>query len=206
MDGSASFTLGVQARCTDGLCGRVAQVVLDPIDDKVTHVIVEPEHRQGLGRLVPVEWVGPRTDHVDLSCTRAQFDRLPIAEEVRFLEGSEGYMGYEPGEMLLWPYFGGNVTLPVVVDTLPMGEVAVRRGEDVHASDGRIGEVEGLIVLGANHQVSHVVLKEGHPFGRKQVAIPIAAVKSVGEDGISLSISKHDVDDLPAVKFHRPSQ
>ena len=206
MDGSASFTVGVQARCTDGLCGRVAQVVLDPIDDKVTHVIVEPEHRQGLGRLVPVEWVAPRTDHVDLSCTRAQFDRLPIAEEVRFLEGSEGYMGYEPGEMLLWPYFGGNVTLPVVVDTLPMGEVAVRRGEEVHASDGRIGEVEGLVVLGDNHQVSHVVLKEGHPFGRKQVAIPIAAVKSVGEDGISLSISKHDVDDLPAVKFHRPSQ
>lgn len=115
-------------------------------------------------------------------------------------------MGYEPGETLLWLYFGGNVTLPVVVDTLPMGEVAVQRGEEVHASDGPVGEVDGLVVLGANYQVSHVVLKEGHLFGRKQVAIPIAAVKSVGEDGIRLSISKHDVDDLPAVEFHRPSQ
>jgi sporulation protein YlmC with PRC-barrel domain len=184
----------------------VAQVVLDPIDDKVTHLIVEPEHRQGLGRLVPVEWVEPRTDHVDLSCTRAEFNRLEIAEEVRFLQGIEGYMGYEPDELLLWPYFGGNATLPVVVDTLPMGEVAVQRGEEVHASDGRIGEVEGLVVDGGNHHVSHVVLKGGHLFGRKQVAIPIAAVKSVGEDGIRLSIGKHEVDDLPAVEFHRRGQ
>src|SRR6266404_4126473 len=40
VDGSASFTMGVEARCSDGVCGRVAQVVLDPIHDTVTHLIV----------------------------------------------------------------------------------------------------------------------------------------------------------------------
>jgi hypothetical protein len=48
--------------------------------------------------------------------------------------------------MLVWPYFGGNTTVPVTVDTLPRDEVSVRRGEDVHASDGRVGRVEGLVV------------------------------------------------------------
>ena len=92
---------------------------------------------------------------------------------------------------------------PVVVDTLPVGEVAVQRGEEVHASDGRIGEVEGLVVDGGNRRVSHVLLKEGHLFGRKQVAIPIATVQSVGEDGIRLSITKQEVDDLPTVDVGR---
>lgn len=60
----------------------MGQVVVDPIDDKVTHLIVEPEHRQGRGRLVPVEGAEPHTGHVDLSCTRAEFNRLEIAEHV----------------------------------------------------------------------------------------------------------------------------
>jgi sporulation protein YlmC with PRC-barrel domain len=204
VDRFASFTMGVKARCRDGVCGRLAQVVLDPVADKVTHVIVEPEHREGLGRLVPTDLVEPGADHVDLRCTREEFDRLPVAENVQFLPGIVGYMGYEPEATLLWPYFGANATVPVVVDTLPTGEVAVQRGEAVLASDGRIGEVEGLVVDRGNHHVSHVLLKEGHLFGRKQVAIPIASVKSADEEGIRLSISKREVDALPAVELNRP--
>jgi sporulation protein YlmC with PRC-barrel domain len=204
VDGPDSFIIGVKARCSDGVCGRVAQVVLDPVRDRVTHLIVEPEHRQGLGRLVPIESAVPRPDHVDLRCTLAEFDRLEIVEKVRFLPGIEGYMGYEPEDTLLWPYFGGNSNVPVVVNTLPLGEVAVHRGEQVHASDGRIGNVEGLVIAGVDHHVSHIVLKEGHLFGRKEVAIPITAVKSVDDEGVSLSITKQEVLDLPGVEFRRP--
>ena len=206
MSDSSSFTIGVKAYCADGVCGRVTQVVLDPIADTVTHLMVEPEHRKGVGRLVPIERVEVRNDHVDLDYTRAEFDKLQIAEEVRFLEGVEGYPGYDPDDVLLWPYFGGNTTVPVTVDTLPVGQVAVQRGEEVHATDGRVGEVEGLIVDGRNHHVTHFVLKEGHLLGRKEVAIPISAVKSVDENGVALTISKHAVGDLPDVDFRRPGQ
>jgi sporulation protein YlmC with PRC-barrel domain len=202
---SSSFTIGVKAHCADGACGRVTQVVLDPIADTVTHLMVEPEHRQGVGRLVPIERVQVRNDHVDLDYSRAEFERLQIGEEVRFLPGIEGYPGYDPEDVMLWPYFGANTTLPVTADTLPVGEVAVQRGEEVHATDGRVGEVEGLIVDGRNHHVTHIVLKEGHLFGRKEIAIPIAAVKSVDENGVALTLSKHGVDDLPEVDFQRPA-
>jgi sporulation protein YlmC with PRC-barrel domain len=201
------FTIGVDARCSDGVCGRVTQVVLDPIKERVTHLIVEPEHREGLGRLVPVESVEPRANHVDLRCTRDEFDRLPIAEDVRFLQGIEGFMGYEPDDMLLWPYFGGNASVPVVVDTLPVGEVAIERDADVNATDGGIGKVEGLVVDGSTHHVSHIVLKEGHLFGRKQIAVPIAAVQSVDDAGVvTLSMTKHEVDDLPPVDLPHPGR
>jgi hypothetical protein len=44
-----------------------------------------------------------------------------------------------------------------------------------------------------------VLLKEGHLWGRKQVAIPISAVTLSGAEGIALKISKDDVRDLPEV-------
>jgi NADH:ubiquinone oxidoreductase subunit D len=51
------FTIGAEARCRDGYCGEVIRVVMDPLTRTVTHLVVEPEHRQGLGRLVPLELV-----------------------------------------------------------------------------------------------------------------------------------------------------
>jgi len=201
VDGSAAFTMGVRAVCRDGVCGHVTQVVLNPVNDQMTHLIVEPEHRAGLGRLVPVEWAEPGTDHVDLSCTQAEFGQLELAEAVRFMPGVEGSSGYEPEDVLLWPYFGGNATPPVAEDLLPVGEVAVQRGEKVHASDGSIGEVEGLVIDRDTHHVSHVLLKVGHLFGRKQVAIPITAVTSVDDDGINVTMSKDEVGDLPEVEL-----
>lgn len=196
-----SFTIGAEANCTDGVCGRVTQVVVDPLDKRVTHLIVEPEHRQGLGRLVPVEWVEGGGDKVDLRCTKAEFEALELAEETQFLPGAEGFQGYDPDATRLWPYLGGNTTLPVTVDALPVGEVAIRRDEEVHAVDGQIGKVAGLVVDPRNRHVTHVLLQEGHLFGRKDVAIPIGAVSDVGEDGIRLSISKQDVEELPPVEL-----
>lgn len=93
---------------------------------------------------------------------------------------------------------------PVTYEALPFGEVAVRGGEHVHASDGDIGQIRGLVIDTAGHQVTHVLLREGHVFGRKQVAIPIGAVTGVGEDGIRLDITKQLVQGLPPVDIDHP--
>jgi uncharacterized protein YrrD len=79
-----------------------------------------------------------------------------------------------------------------------LGEVTVRRGEPVHATDGDIGLVQGLVIDPSDHHVTHVLLQEGHLWGRKQVAIPISAVASTG-NGIELTIAKQEVQDLPPV-------
>jgi hypothetical protein len=55
-----------------------------------------------------------------------------------------------------------------------LGEVEIRRGDHVHASDGDIGRVHGLVIDPRNHRVTHVLLQEGDLWGRKQVAIPIS--------------------------------
>ena len=107
-----------------------------------------------------------------------------------------------------WLSLGGNpgvegelvsgVSETVTYDSIPLGEVAVRRGDRVHATDGEIGHVEGLVIDPRNHHVTHVLLQEGHLWGRKEVAIPITAVTGA-DDGIRLNLTKDGVRDLPPV-------
>jgi hypothetical protein len=57
---------------------------------------------------------------------------------------------------------------------------------------------------GGRH-VTHVLLQEGHMWGRKQVAIPIGAVTKIGTLLIHLSLTKHQVEDLPPVDIDHPA-
>jgi sporulation protein YlmC with PRC-barrel domain len=88
-------------------------------------------------------------------------------------------------------------------DRVPVGEVEVRRGDHVHATDGSIGRVQGLVVDPSDHHVTHVLLDEGHLWGKKQVAIPIGAVKSV-EDDVRLNLTKDQVRELLPIDLDHP--
>ncbi len=207
------FTIGTEARCSDGACGEVSRVVVDPVARAVTHLVVEPMHREGPGRLVPLDLVDATPDEVRLRCTKAEFGKLDSAEETRFVPGSGGYFPYGPEEMFSWPYYSlGGAGLPadigpqaVTYDTVPLGEVAVHRGDPVHATDGSIGRVQGLVIDPRSRHVTHVLLQEGHLWGRKEVAIPISAVTRV-EEGIKLNITQHEVQDLPPVDIDHPDR
>jgi hypothetical protein len=98
---------------------------------------------------------------------------------------------------------GGNISQTVVSDTVPDGKVEVRRGDQVEATDGDIGRVQGLVIDRRSRHVTHVLLQEGHLWGRREVAIPISAVASTS-DGIRLRISKQEVRDLPPVEVDHP--
>ncbi len=85
-------------------------------------------------------------------------------------------------------------------DRVPEGDVEVRRGEPVHATDGAIGRIQGFVIDPTDHQLTHVLLDEGHLWGKKRVAIPISAVKDV-DDGVRLTLTKAEVGDLPPVEL-----
>jgi hypothetical protein len=199
---ATQFTIGTEASCTDGVCGVVIRVVVNPVVRAVTDLVIEPKHRVGLGRLVPLDLVEASGDEVTLRCTLAEFEALNLAEETHFLPGDGLFPGYTSSEVFALPYYGlgvGNVTPPITVDALPLGEVAIRRGEPVHATDGEIGHVQGLVIEPVHHHVTHFLLQEGHLWGRKEVAIPIAAVTGIEENTIRLNITKQNIEDLPDV-------
>jgi sporulation protein YlmC with PRC-barrel domain len=230
MSEATAFTIGSEVSCSDGVCGELQRVVVDPLTRSLEHLFVEPPHRTGAARLVPIGLVESSADDaIRLSCTKAEFDALEEAEETQFLAGAGGDYGYGPGQVVSLPYFGlggmgmggvGSLGMggmgvgglgmgmggtdagphAMVTDHIPVGEVAVRRGDPVSAKDGEIGRVQGLVIDRSDHHVTHFLLDEGHLWGAKRVAIPIGSVESVGDaDGVSVSLTKDEIRDLPAV-------
>jgi hypothetical protein len=213
---AAGFTIGAEASCSDGVCGKVSRMILDPVALTVTHLVIEPKHRGKSGRLVPVHLVENTTGHIRLRCTIADFDKLDPAEETDLVEGADYEGGYgQAGSVQGYGGTGGmgvggsasgmgigmglGHSRPVVVqDVVPLGEVDVQRGERVHALDGEIGRVQGFLVDPGDDHVTHVLLQEGHVWGHKNVAIPISAVTGI-DNGIRLNLTKKQLEDLPPV-------
>jgi hypothetical protein len=216
MEAAARFEIGTEVHCEDGACGRLDRVVVDPARHRVTHLVVVPG--KGTPRLVPVDLVEAAEDGgLRLRGDLASFRRLEAAEETEFLPGSEGdpaSTGYAPENVVFWPYFAPNLTgsalgapggvgaldaeKPAVHERVPAGQVQIRRGERVEATDGETGRVGGLLVDERGDQVTHVLLTEGHLWSRHTVAIPIGEVTRVGTT-VRVGLTKEQLKDLPAV-------
>jgi hypothetical protein len=93
------FTIGADASCSDGACGKVSRVVVDPVARTVTHLVVELGHWHGPGRLVPLGLADATAGEIRLRCTLADFEKLDPAEETQFLPGTPGYPGYDPEQV-----------------------------------------------------------------------------------------------------------
>jgi hypothetical protein len=197
-------------------------VVVNPITRSLTHLVVEPTYLRGDRRLVPVGLVDSAGRQIRLRCSLSEFGDLQEAEETRLLPGAPGEWRYQQDDILSLPYYPlgsdhalarsdpefGGVAVPPTLDEseytrvtyhhIPVGEVEIRRGDHVHATDGTIGKVRGLVIDPRDHTVTHMLLDEGHLWGHKEVAIPITAVTGL-DDGVRLGMTKHEVRDLPPV-------
>ena len=108
MADTAQFTIGTGVSCSDGPVGRVSRVIVDPVAEKVTHLVVAPGHRGDLGRLVPLDLVDGRAGEIRLRCTGAEFEQLEHALKTRFMPATSDYDGHGYGrdQVGYWPYFG----------------------------------------------------------------------------------------------------
>jgi hypothetical protein len=194
------FIFGTTANCSDGVCGQVTRTILDPAARTLTHLVVEPTHHNAVGRLVPIGLVESTQGEVKLSCTRAQLDQLAPADTVELAEGRNYTDGGAEDAVLEYrdvsPRALGKQTPLVTTDDVPDGESSADRHGRVQATDGRIGHLKGFAVDQGDHRVTHVLLREGHLWGSKDVAIPADAIASM-KDGIGLNITKKQVEDLP---------
>jgi sporulation protein YlmC with PRC-barrel domain len=209
------LSIGAVTVGSDGYRGQVRAVVIDPVAAVVTHLVVEPEGRSGLARLVPLGLAEAEADtdandvraapgKLRLRCTEAEFMDLSAAEETL----AEFAVGQTVPVQLLPPGWrgtgepvaqGGDILrIPEreTVDVTPAGEVEEHGGDHVHATDGDVGQLRGFRLDPASGRVTHVLLAEGHLWGRKEVAIPFDRITGF-DQGIRLSLTRKQVQDLP---------
>jgi sporulation protein YlmC with PRC-barrel domain len=213
--------IGNRVRCTDGVYGELADIVIDPLNKRVTHLVVQPEHGEGETRLVPIRLAKGRDDEqreIELECTLDEAQRFESVHEFAYLrlgespaEDPDWDVGVE--DVLAMPYYANADISPypgeldshmsMYYDRVPKGEVEVRRASAVISADGHsLGEVDGFVV-DADEQITHFVLERGHLWGRKEVTIPIGAVARVESDAVHVALSKDEVGALPAVRVGR---
>jgi hypothetical protein len=205
------LVIGGEARTADDrLPGYVKSVIVDRNGRTVTHLVIEPKGREGLARLVPLDdRVDAREGAIRLGYTEAEFKNLTAAEEILADVSQSGPVelvtdGWRPPDDE--PVVdGGNTSAAHAIFTsdtdlvpalLPAGEEE-RRGDHVHATDGEIGQLRALCVDPGTHQVTHVhvLLKEGHLWRHKEVAVPSSSISGFA-GGIHLSLSREQVAEL----------
>jgi uncharacterized protein YrrD len=201
----ALLRLGARVRCTDGPLGELHDIVLDPASRRVTHLGVEVPDEPLKARLVPAELaeLSASAGDILLRCTEAEAHALTPLREFAYLRPGEhptvdaewtigvrdlitmpryeagAFEGYRPE---------GEGDVGVIYDRIPKGEAEIRRTSPVLSpQDREIGTVDGLII--DEDRITHLVVRSGHLWRRREVALPVAAVArwSIDEVGIRLS-------------------
>jgi hypothetical protein len=202
--------LNVQVQCADGLCGRSTYVIVNPVTQRVTHIVVEGQRFPHTEHLVPLELVIESTPtSIRLRCAKDELMALEPFIEIEFVQADPSYMGdayeMEMGEgYLMWPYALPDAgVIPEEHERIPPGELAVRRGARVEATDGHVGRVDEFLVDPESEHITHLILREGHLWGQKDVTIPVSQIGRIDEDTVHLKLGREQIEALPTIPVRR---
>jgi sporulation protein YlmC with PRC-barrel domain len=107
--------------------------------------------------------------------------------DAQALMGSESHSGIGFQD---FSFAGAGSSEMVEVEAIPESELAVRHGIPVEAIDGKAGEVDGFAIDPETRRITHLVLREGHLFTKKDVEIPVSEIDRLGELAVYLNIPK----------------
>jgi hypothetical protein len=174
--------LNAEAECADGPCGHSTHIIIDPTTEHVTHLVIQERDAPHAERLVPVGLVANSApDRIYLRCSRRElnhFEPLKVQEFVRATVPR-----FKGGPHLAWPFvLPESKTELFEFESVPFGELAVRPG------DGHI---------------THLVLRQGHLWDKREVAVPISVIDRIEKDTVYLKLDRHSVQLLPPVSVKR---
>jgi hypothetical protein len=150
--------------------------------------------------MVPIDRVVEATPRlVNLNCTSDELRTMAPFVESEFILADAKLTWVR-----LWPFVEPAPGLIVLEhEKLPPAEPGLKRGVPVYADDGFIGSVGELMIEPASGKITHLVLRDGHLWGMKDISIPVSMIRSKGQGGIGLRLSKKEIERLPDIAVRR---
>jgi sporulation protein YlmC with PRC-barrel domain len=168
-------------------------------------------------RLVPLDKIIATTPKsIQLDCTKEELSAMEKFTEIHYIDAHSGeYASFglppehyfdEFDPYLMLPFVYGEAELyPFAVESerIPPGEMAIRRGADVEATDGHVGRVEEFVIAPTDGHITHLVVREGHLWNKKELTLPIIAIATMEEDLVRLELNKKALESFPAIPVRR---
>ena len=202
--------LNVDVLCTDGPGGRSSTIILNPISMEITHVVVKDNQEE---YLVPLDLITESTPtHIQLRCLVDEMVALERFVRMQFLGSEEIDLEGDlrrtatESDATYWPYNSvedSYVEMYSQVEQIPHHELAIHRGSHVEAANGHIGQVDEFIVNPSNNHITHLILRRGHLWGKKDITISVKDIDRIEEYIVYLKLDKDEVKALPTVAVRR---
>ena len=218
--------IGVAVRGSDEKhLGSLSRVVIEPANEQVTHLVVEPGLAESGNLLKPGGWETPRErvvpmelveaaskDEVSLTCDEAAFQQLPLFERIQYTDvdtaaatGTRGqwHSRFQLGQLLNYVSAGwGLGAAPYVAPAdISLNETptsfAIEEGSPVWRLDPHeeVGAVERVLVDAATQRVSALVVRRSGLLHHR-VLLPIDRVRGVDEGVVHITLTPAEVDAL----------
>jgi sporulation protein YlmC with PRC-barrel domain len=203
----ADIAINARVECTDGSCGRSTYVIINPMNHKVTHFVLQDKHLpDNPTRLVPAgNIVRVTREQIELNCAKADVAKMAPFVVSNFIRESAPGQAYASGQAYTSQYVIDDTAYDEVQErNVPKGEFALYSGMRVEACDGKVGKLDELVLDPQSGEVTNLLLREGHLWGKKEVAIPVSAIDFADTDTVYLRLDQTTVKALPAVPVRRP--
>ena len=193
------YPLKAVMHCSDGRIGRLVCVIVNTKKKKVSHLVVRDQKSHDKKYLVPSRWIKVTTPElILLNATKSEVRDLDTFEENEFTQVKVSGYASDTRITELWPHVvKTNKIYAAGRQQMNVGETEISLHSKVRAIDGRIGEVSEFIVDHSTWQITHLVVKKGLPWDKKQVSIPVTAIDSIEDNKIFLNLKKEDVKKMP---------
>jgi uncharacterized protein YrrD len=209
------FELGTMAETDEGeQVGKLHRVVIDPLTDEVTHLVV----RQGIlfaeERVLPVELVKNATERViELWADEEDLEDLPRFEQAHYVVSDEeelakGHVSAAPSLLYVRPYgyqspvphgpriqktgLDERVERNIPEDTVPLKEGA----EVIDVSGEETGQVEEILTDPKLERATHFVISKGVLLPEEKM-VPLDWIQEIREERVELAVSTEVIERMP---------